>query len=341
MLSGRGQEEIAAELGVAARTLRRWDHRERENRLEPRRRGRRPRRSTAEERNRLLGEIERHGPQIGVAPLRILFPQMGREEIRDILARYRDWYRREHQRFEEALQWTAPGLVWAMDHTEPPSPVDRSGRTVFSLRDLGSGAQLLWKAEEGPTARNVARDLEGLFALHGAPLVLKADNGSAFIAEEIQALVARWEVELLWSPPRRPRYNGSIEASIRWLKERTDHVARLAGRGGQWTAEDLRVALERTNTLPKDAEVDPEPRGEVFRRRERATDELRAQLKERLAYERAAERRLRRLAPGEGEERATRAEVNRKAMRRALVALGILTIKTRRVSPTLKSLFAA
>jgi transposase InsO family protein len=237
------------------------------------------------------------------------------------------------------LEWRRPGAVWAMDHTEPPEPVDGSHRAIFSVRDLASGAQLVWKEEIGPNASEVVRDLEEKFLLHGAPLVLKLDNGSAFIAWERRDLCRSWGVELLWSPPRTPRYNGACEAGIRWLKERTEHVALRSGRPGRWTAEDLRVAEELTNRLPKYAGRNATPRGEVYRARDRIAEGLRAAFRSRLEGERAAERHTRRIAPEQALERREEATIDRQAMRRALVALGILTITTRRVSLTPKSLF--
>jgi transposase InsO family protein len=74
------------------------------------------------------------------------------------------------------------------------------------------------------------------FEREGTPLVLKSDNGSAFIAAELRELCAKWGVELLWSPPRTPRYNGSVETGMRWLKECTEQVALRAGRHSQWKA---------------------------------------------------------------------------------------------------------
>ena len=273
--------------------------------------------------------------------LRSLFPNLARGEIRDILERYRMHYIEQHALVLEALEWTTPGLVWAMDHTEPPSPVDGQKRAILSVRDLSSGAQILWKEEVGPRAAEVVRDIECQFVAHGAPLLLKVDNGSAFIAKELQDLCKRWRVELLWSPPRTPRYNGAIEAAIRWMKERTEHVALRSGRPGEWTAEDLEVAHELTNRLPKEAGRNPAPRWEVFRARVPIGDELRGAFRTRLAEERVAEHRVRGIAPEAELKRSEQAKIDRHAMRRALVALGILNIRKRRVSLTLKSLFAA
>jgi len=52
-----------------------------------------------------------------------------------------------------------------------------------------------------------------LFLRFGPPLVLKADNGSAFDNDQVRGLLAAWGVTLLLSPVRRPQYNGSIEAA--------------------------------------------------------------------------------------------------------------------------------
>ena len=340
-ISGRLQSTVAASLGVAPRTMRDWEAKATEGNVGTRRRGRRPQRSGVLERNALLTEIERAGPQIGVAPLRLRFPHMAREEIRDILGRMRQWYLREHTRFCEELQWTQPGWVWAMDHTQPPGAVEGIYRAVFSLRDLGSGAQLAWSGQLGPGAQEVTRELQKLFERHGAPLVLKCDNGSAFISQEVQDLCTAWGVKLLWSPPRMPGYNGAVESSIRWLKERTDHAACRRGEEGVWRREDLQVALEHTNDLPKEAQRDPRPRREVFAGRKPVPGEVRREFRRTLLWEQKREQDLRNNLPQTKETRAQRAGIERRAMRRALVALGILIIKMRRVPLTLKSILAA
>jgi transposase InsO family protein len=334
-------DAVAAALGTAARTLRGWKAKARAGELLAHGRGRRQRRSSVLERNRLLAEIEKEGLQIGVTPLKRRFPTMPRSEIRDLLRRLRAWHLARHVELVRELEWTEPGWVWAMDHTQPPAPVDGSHRTIFAVRDLGSGAQLLWEGEQRAAALEVARRLEELFTLHGAPLLLKSDNGSAFISEEVEEVCRRWGVRQLFSPPHWPGYNGSVESAIRWLKERTDYAACCRGEPGLWTGEDLQVALHQTNELPKQTERGGTPRRVVFAGREPVSPELRAALSKRYRYELELERRLRNLQGTNDEGRPQRATIERKAMSRALVALGVLTIKTRRVSPTLKSIAAA
>ena len=341
VIQGARKEEVAASLGLEPRTLRLWESQDRRDGLRPVARGRPLKRSSVEARNQSLGIIAQHGPLIGVEMLGRLCPGMARGEIRDLLWRYREHYRLEHELVYESLRWGQPGRVWAMDHTEPPSPVDGSNEAILSVRDLASGAQLLWQEEPGPRAVDTIRDLEGCFATEGAPLVLKCDNGPAFIAEELRDLCARWGVELLWSPPYTPRYNGAVESGIRWLKERTEHVALSGGRPTEWTAEDLEWARALTNQLPKDPRKEAAARGAVFHSRPSISEEERAAFRARLQEERRAERRSGGIADEVVLKRHREAAITRQAMTRALVALGILSITERRVAPTLKRLRAA
>ena len=82
---------------------------------------------------------------------------------------------------------------------------------------------------------------------HGAPLVLKSDNGSAFVASAFEALLAGLRVWQLLSPPRLPSYNGSCEAGIGSMKARTHHQATRLGRAGEWTCDDAEAARQQAN----------------------------------------------------------------------------------------------
>jgi hypothetical protein len=147
-------------------------------------------------------------------------------------------------------------------------------------------------------------------------------------------------VEVSWSSPRTPRYNDAVESGIRWLNERTEHVALRAGRPSQWRAEDLELARTLTNDLPREATTDAPARGEVYAAQRRMSDEERREFLARLAEEQSPERRARGLALDLPLRRNQEAAITRQAMRRALVALGLLSITKRRVTPTLKRLKA-
>jgi hypothetical protein len=96
-----------------------------------------------------------------------------------------------------------------------------------------------------------------------------------------------------------------------------------------------------TNNLPREATTDAPARGEVYAARRRIGDEERREFRARLAEERTRERRTRGLGLLVPLRRNQEAAITRQAMRRALVALGYLTIKKRRVTLGLKSLLAA
>ena len=121
--------------------------------------------------------------------------------------------------------------MWAIDHVVPPAPIDGVDHAVLAIRDLASGMQLGWLPVSDQTEPVATAALESLFLEHGPPLVLKSDNGSAFKSEAFQAMLARYGVAWLPSPPRKPWYNGSCEAGNDSLGIRTDHFAGRAGAG--------------------------------------------------------------------------------------------------------------
>jgi transposase InsO family protein len=56
------------------------------------------------------------------------------------------------------------------------------------------------------TAQATIIALEILFLLYRPPLVLRSDNGSAFVSDAFQAFLACHRVQWLPSPPRKPWY---------------------------------------------------------------------------------------------------------------------------------------
>jgi transposase InsO family protein len=162
--------------------------------------------------------------------------------LADLQSDYRFAYQDAHRQVVETLTWTTPGTVWAIDHTQPPQPVDGVYRQILAVRDLASGMQLAWTPVLDATAQEAALVLTSLFSQHGPPLVLKSDNGSAFISQKFHELLDAWHVTPLFSPPRTPRYNGACEAGIGAGKSRTAYRAARLGRFGEWTSDDLEAA---------------------------------------------------------------------------------------------------
>ncbi len=174
-----------------------------------------------------------------------------------------------------------------------------------------------------------------LFTIHGAPLVVKSANGSAFIAEAVRRLLAPWEVFPLSSPPRMPSYNGACEASIGSLKTRTKKQAEAQKRPGEWSSTDAEAARAEGNGLPRGRRLGPS-RTRLWNARPPLVAAERSRFQE--AYRR--EVRPARLEKGFWEDRPlTRKEqaaVDRIALRRALVARDYLEFRRRRILPPIK-----
>ena len=246
---GLNRIESAACLGLSVRTLRAWEGSAATASLTLALRGRPVLRSGRAARTEVLELLESVGPGVGLAVLQGQFPELPRAELADLLKRYRQVWQRRHGQVLHVLHWQRPGAVWAADYAEPPLPLEEGYTDLLAVRDLASGQQLLWLPVAAATAATTTAALLWLFTLYGAPLVLKMDNGSPFVAAATRALLAQWQVVPLYSPPRRPQYNGAIEAGIGALKARTHYQAARVGHPGQWTLADADMAREEANTL--------------------------------------------------------------------------------------------
>jgi transposase InsO family protein len=248
---GWAWSRIADLFQVADRTLRHWCGRLL-NRLSPAGPRGRPRvRSSREDRNAVINQLDELGPGVGVPSLRESFPAMSRAELDELIRGYRRVWRERNRQPLRILTWPAPGRVWAIDFAEPPAPIDGHVAYLLAVRDLASGMPLLWRPVVAATATEAAAGLAGLFAEHGPPLVLKSDNGSHFTGGAVPDLLAAHRVEHLLSPPHWPRYNGAIEAGIGALKDRTDARAARGGRPGCWTWDDTAGALQEAAELAR------------------------------------------------------------------------------------------
>lgn len=132
-------------------------------------------------------------------------------ELEDLLKRYRRVWRKRNDEPIRVLHWRLAGRVWAIDFTGPGLPIEGGCSYLLAVRDLASGQQLLWQPCVEATAAVAVEALTSLFMAHGAPLVFKSDNGSTFTAEAFRNLAEEFDVELLFSPPGFPRYNGRLK----------------------------------------------------------------------------------------------------------------------------------
>jgi len=337
---GWTQPALAERLHVAARTLRQWQHG-----LRPGRPalllGRPLLRSPRAERQAVLELLTALGPGLGLPTLQECFPGLPRCELEDLLGRYRRLWRRCHPQALHVLHWTRVGAVWALDFAEPPAAVDGHYPWLLAVRDLASGQQLLWLPLAAATAAAVARTLAGLFVVHGAPLVLKSDNGSAFAAEAVAALLAQAGVVPLFSPPYWPRYNGAIEAGIGSLKTRTEQAAARAGHPGQWSSDDVATAQAEANATARPHGPTGAPPEQAWQARQPLGAADRRLFQEAVAQARQAiDAQASSSKEGPPTVTAER-EWGRRAVRRALEASGYLRYTRRRIPPTIPRSSAA
>jgi len=275
---GLGKQQAASCLGVSPRTLRHWRRREKNDGLAAAPRGRPPATCDVATRNEIIGFLHHvTGPAIGVPALQALFHEVPTVILEDLLTRYRRVWRRRYQNKGFRLTWHVGGAVWAMDFSEAPYLIDGVCQYLFAVRDLASHYQIAWIPVPDLRAETVLPLLAQLFEEHGTPLVLKSDNGSAFIAELLTDFLAAEQVSQLFSPPRRPQYNGALERSNGVLKTYTGLHAIRDGHPFRWTSDDLEHARQLANTISRPwGRHGPTPE-ETWQVRERITAEQRGE----------------------------------------------------------------
>ncbi len=326
--------EIAELLDCPARTLRHWRHELSADRLQVNPLGRPHLRCTSADSHEVLRFLHGHGPWVGMPTLAGAFAGLPAAELRQLLWIFRHLWVSQHPRETSVLHWHQVGTVWAMDFSKVARPIDGIYPYVFAVRDLAGGHQLAWRPVLDMEAATAQAELEVLFTIHGAPLVLKSDNGSAFLAESTKSKLGPWQVWPLYSPPGQPGYNGAIEASIGSLKKRTQHAAYLAGHTGDWTAADLDRARELANLTarPRGAQG-PTPQQLWESRRPVSLDDHAAfgvavrHLEEQIRAQDG-------IAPEAHLDHYEQAALHRRVLQQVLVERGLLTITRRRLPQT-------
>jgi hypothetical protein len=157
-------------------------------------------------RNDAIGLMRSTDLTITTAAVQAAFPDLARREVQNLHARFRWHCRLDAQRLLHVLHWHHPGAVWAMDHAEPPHPIDGRWPYLLAVRDLATGYQFAWLPVLDQSAQSTVDALQWLFLEHRPLLVLKCDNGSGFIAHQTRRFLDRWKIWPLYSPPYTPEY---------------------------------------------------------------------------------------------------------------------------------------
>jgi len=320
------EREVATRMGVSRTTLRAWSEHDLSG-ARPRPRGRPPQRAERPVRREILGVLDAEGTGLGIPELQRRFPSIARRELEELRARRAYVLRRRGSSGLHTLTWTRPGSVWAGDFTNTPCRVDGEHAKLQLVRDLASYEQLLATPSPGERKEEVTAALERLFAEHGAPLVVKLDNGSGFIADDTYKLCTEHGVLILFSPPYTPSYNGSCEAGVGSVKNRAARIAAAHGRASAWTSDDVEAARLQANACVRvGGRCGPSP-DELWAARRRIGDDERERF---LAVYRRheaaaiAELRVEQKLPL---PRHVRAMIDRRAIPQALVELGYLEVR--------------
>jgi transposase InsO family protein len=334
--------EAACLLDISARTLRHWDQHQRGAAAEVAALGRPAKRATVRERQAVLNFIHATDQQVSVPALQAAFPALGRNELAELTTRRLQALHDRYHDTVHVLHWQQPGRVLAIDFAEPSlrgasgslPPIAGLFPYLLAVRDLASGCQLAWLPLAEMTERATQLALAHLFAVHGTPLVLKMDNGSAFRARSLQEFLAGLGVICLYSPPHCPGYNGTIEASIGSLKTWTEQHAAWAGHPGRWTTNDLAAALERANqNHPR--RLHGRTPAEVWAERTKISPAERAGFELAVARERLTARSELHLAQDKELDHWQGAAMDRVAISRALVGRGYLLFRRRSIPLTI------
>lgn len=317
---------VTRELKMAERTVRRW----RCALTPPVRRGRPPHAATWEERNAAYRFLRQRGPATPLSALRRAFPEVRRRDLADLHVRFRRIHRRLAQRYRSRLVWKVPGTVWAADFKERREPIEGVYGWFLSIKDLASRCQLLWEPLPVANADVVGTLYERLFQKYGAPLVMKADNGSQFRADETKELLARYEVIPLYSPKRHPQYNGGVERANGQLASYQEALAEFNNRPAGPTCEDAAAALRLANELARPDGWQGPTAAELWDSREPIRDPQRQAFIQSVESNRSVVRGHWDIEPGAALEHHQQAAVDRRAVRDALVAHDLLTILPRK-----------
>lgn len=195
---------------------------------------------------RLMIRGLRHGPcrSRGLPGLYAEYREhISRRDLRALNHEVRREINREKAAALVRIEWKAPRLIWAIDDLQ----LKGLGVQWNHVQDMGSRYKFLpgiGVGSRGPMGGHaVAERLARLFDGHGAPLVLKRDNGGNLNHAAVEEVLAAYGVIALNSPVYYPRYNGSIEVGQRevraCLKERLALQAEWASAWGEGVVQDL------------------------------------------------------------------------------------------------------
>lgn len=240
--SGARLERACAEVGITARTYRRWTEEESVKS------DGRPEAARPEPRNK-LSEAERerileicHQPEFASLPPSQIVPRLADQG--EYLASESSFYRilraadeQHHRGRSQAPRRQTPPTshcakgpceVWSWDITYLASPVRGLFYYLYLILDIYSRKVVGWEIhdrESSELAADVVRRAVWAEECLESPLILHADNGSPMKGAALRATLERLGIEPSYSRPRVSNDNPFSEAAFRTCKYRPDFPA--------------------------------------------------------------------------------------------------------------------
>jgi hypothetical protein len=296
--------------------------------------GRKPELADKQLRRELITIFGMMGPDVGIPTLQKEFPDLSRNELERFKEHYKDAYIKNGWLVVHALRWLKPGTVWAMDFTEFPSAMEGGLKCGLAIRDLSSRCCLELLLTDVEDSKTVIDLLTLLFALHGAPLVIKADNGSPFACWDVVKFLKAAGVLLLLSPPHTPRYNGAIECGFFPIKNFAHLEAARNDRPAAWSQDDIFAGKCRFNAAVRPDDLFGRTPQEIFDGRLGVPDAMREEFQ--TCYRRhEKDARLEQgfLLDKDDMSIQDQAKVDRIAIVKALLEQDFLLFRRRRITP--------
>ena len=155
---------------------------------------------------------------------------VSRRVFGNLLKLYRSEAEANRKAESRTLEWTKPGVVWAMDPCEVRLGPDGVKVHIQDVQDLASGYKFPPLAGlDHFNGEAIAGHLAHLFNTFGAPLFLKRDNGVNLNCEAVDQVLEEYMVIPINSPVRTPSYNGAVERAQGEIKRLADQIVEREG----------------------------------------------------------------------------------------------------------------
>jgi transposase InsO family protein len=210
-------------------------------------RGRTPTTGQQQLRERLRVLSERH-PRYGYRRIAVLLRQegwrVGKRQIQRL--RRAEGLRVPPTRRKRVRQGISTGLptkaahrghVWTWDFISDAT-VRGGALRMLTILDEHSRECHVLRADRSLRAADVLAWLQQAIEEHGAPAYLRSDNGSEFIAGEVQRWLAANQIQTIYIDPGSPWQNGFVESFHGRFRDECLNREQL------WTLTEARVVIE-------------------------------------------------------------------------------------------------